>query len=119
MLLMTVLDKGWEGGRRRDLLREGGGPAGGAGAHVARCWEAGTSSSPRGVFHQMGPPNLPSPDAHEMHPICTSGVMRCWAALNASGTLRTVPSPPGDPVSEHRRREHANFAGVGFVMVEV
>ena len=57
--------------------------------HVALCSSAasGASSSPRGVFHQMGPPNLPSPEAQEMQPVCTSGVIFCCAPLSFRGTL--------------------------------
>jgi hypothetical protein len=36
----------------------------------------------------MGPPKRPSPEAQEMQPVCTSGVMRCWAARMRSGTLQ-------------------------------
>jgi hypothetical protein len=36
----------------------------------------------------MGPPKRPSPEAQEMQPVCTSGVMRCRAARMRSGTLQ-------------------------------
>jgi len=44
-------------------------------------------SSSMGVFHQMGAPDLLSPVAQEMHPVCTSGVMRCCSPRFFRGTL--------------------------------
>lgn len=61
-----------------------------AGPHVLRfCCSVSSCASPSsmGVFHQMGPPNLPSPLAQLTQPVWTSGVTRCWAARRRSGTL--------------------------------
>ena len=58
--------------------------------HVAR-WPSGSaSSSPMGVFHHTGPPNFPSPEAQDMQPDCTSGVMRCCAPRLLKGTLHAA-----------------------------
>lgn len=62
-----------------------------AGPHVLRfCCSvsASASSSSMGVFHQIGPPYFPSPLAQLTQPVWTSGVTRCWAARNRSGTLQ-------------------------------
>lgn len=39
-----------------------------------------------GGVHQTGPPKRPSPDAQLMHPIATSGEMRCCPARLVRGT---------------------------------
>lgn len=47
-------------------------------AAQSRTCSAVSSVSSSGVFHQMGPPNRPSPLAQQMQPVCRPGAAR-WA----------------------------------------
>ena len=52
-----------------------------------------STSSVIGVFHQIGPTMIPSPEQHEMHPVFTFGVKRCCGALDAIGTRQMLAVP--------------------------
>lgn len=61
--------------------------------HMARFCSAVSSASSSGVFHQIGPPKRPSPEAQQMQPVWTSGVMRCCAARCRIGTRQCEVVP--------------------------
>ena len=48
----------------------------------------------RGTY-QTGPPKRPSPDAQDMQPVWTSGVIRWWGARSRIGTLQQKPLVSG------------------------